>query len=103
MQEVISVKKSEVERMLGSSITDSQFEEALKYAARKQDFIYKREKNPVVLQNWYLAKLTEEYVKSLAFSRFTMDLCRTLRDMEKEHSVKNQSAPTTNHILTGSD
>ena len=48
---------------------------------------------------WYLVKLTEEYVRSLAFSKFTMDLCRTLRDMEKEHSIRNQSAPTDNHIV----
>lgn len=41
----------------------------------------------------------EEYVRSLAFSKFTMDLCRTLRDMEKEHSIRNQSAPTDNHIV----
>lgn len=33
------------------------------------------------------------------FSRFIMDLSRILRDMEKEHSVKDQSAPTDNHIV----
>lgn len=86
------VKKEEVEQLLGSEITDEQFEEALKYAKHKQEYIYQREKRPVVLQHWYLVKLTEEYVRSLALSKFTMDLCRTLRDMEKEHSVKNQSA-----------
>lgn len=53
----------------------------------------------IVLQHWYLVKLTEEYVRSLAFSKFTMDLCRTLQDMEKEHPIINQSAPTNNHIV----
>lgn len=94
------VKKGEVEELLGCVITDEQFDEALDYARRKQKYIYGREHRAVVLQHWYLVKLTEEYVRSLAFSRFTMDLCSALRDMEKEHSVKNQSAPTNNHIVT---
>lgn len=94
------VKKGEVEELLGCVITDEQFDEALDYARRKQKYIYGREHRAVVLQHWYLVKLTEEYVRSLAFSRFTMDLCSTLRDMEKEHSVKNQSAPTDSHIVT---
>ena len=56
-----------------------------------------RESEPL---DWgYLVKLTEEYVRSLAFSKFTMDLCRALRDMEKEHSASCQSAPTDNHIV----
>lgn len=95
------VKKEEVEQLLGSEITDEQFEEALKYAKHKQEYIYQREKRPVVLQHWYLVKLTEEYVRSLAFSKFTMDLCRTLRDMEKEHSALCKSAPTDTHIVAG--
>lgn len=81
MSEVVS--KKEVEELLGCEITTEQFEEALKYAERKQAYIYKREKRPVVLEHWYLVKLTEEYVRSLAFSKFTMDLCSALRDMEK--------------------
>lgn len=93
------VKKEEVEQLLGCRITDEQFEEALEYATRKQAYIYEREHQPVVLQHWYLVQLTEEYVRNLAFSKFTMDFCRVLRDMEKEHSVKDQSAPTDNHIV----
>ncbi len=93
------VKKEEVERLLGCGITDEQFKAALEHARRKQEYIYRREHRAVVLQRGYLVKLTEEYVRRLAFSQFNMDLCRTLRDMEKEHSVKNQSAPTDNHIV----
>ena len=93
------VEKREVEELLGCEITDEQFEEALKYARHKQEYIYQRERRQVVLQHWYLVKLTEEYVRNLAFSKFTMDLCRTLCDMEKEHSIRNQSAPTDNHIV----
>ena len=93
------VKKGEVEELLGCVITDEQFNEALEYARRKQEYICNREHRAVVLQHWYLVKLTEEYVRSLAFSKFTMDLCSALCDMEKEHSVKNQSAPTDNHIV----
>lgn len=93
------VKREEVEELLGCVITDEQFNEALEYAKRKQDYIYKLEHQPVVLQHWYLVKLTEEYVRSLAFSKFTMDLCSFLRDMEKEHPANCQSTPTDNHIV----
>lgn len=93
------VKREEIEELLGFKITDEQFVEALEYADRKQKYIYEQEKRAVVLQHWYLVKLTEEYVRSLAFSKFTMDLCKMLNDMEKEHSVNDQSAPTNNHIV----
>lgn len=96
------IKKEEVEELLGYEITDEQFQEALKYAERKQAYIYGLEKRQAVLQHWYLIKLTEAYVRSLAFSKLTVDLCRALRDMEKEHSVKNQSAPTDIHIVSAS-
>ena len=70
------VEKKEVEQLLGYEITVDQFEAALAHARRMQDYIYEMENRPVVLQHWYLVKLTEEYVRSLAFSKFTMDLCR---------------------------
>lgn len=91
--------KRDVEELLKCSITDEQFDEALKYARHKQEYIYQREQRPVVLQQWYLVKLTEEYVRNLAFSKFTMDLCRNLRDMEKEHPEQDWSAPTSTHIV----
>ncbi len=46
----------------------------------------------MVLQHWYLVKLTEEYVRSLALSKFTMDLCSTLHDMEKVALSSTSSA-----------
>lgn len=98
-ESVEAVRKSEVEELLGCGITDEQFEIALKYAQHKQEYIYQRENRLVVLQHWYLVKLTEEYVRNLAFSKFTMDLCRCLHDMEKEHPVKDQGAPSDNHIV----
>ena len=94
------VKKTEVEELLGCKITDEQFNEALTYAKHKQEYIYQREHRQVVLQHWYLVKLTEEYVRSLAFSKFTMDLCRTLIDMEKECSDKVQNTLKHNHIVS---
>lgn len=97
-----TVKKGEVEELLKSEITDDQFLKALGYAEHKQAYIYRQTKNPVALQHWYLVKLTEEYVRNLAFSKFTMDLCETLRNMEKEHSANCQSAPTDIHIVTAS-
>lgn len=97
MSEVVN--KREVEELLGCVITDEQFNEALEYARRKQEYIYNREQQAVVLQHWYLVELTEEYVRNLAFSKFTMDLCSALRDMEKEHSAICQSTPTDNFVM----
>ncbi len=95
------MEKREVEELLGCSITDSQFEEALVHAKRKQEYIYEHEKNSDVLQHWYLVKLTEEYVRSLAFSKFTVDLCWELRNMEKEHLTHCvKGAPTATHIVS---
>ena len=59
------VEKREVEELLGCEITDEQFEQALKYARHKQEYIYQREQREVVLQHWYLVKLTEEYCKDI--------------------------------------
>lgn len=92
------VEKREVEDLLENQISDDQFNEAYEYAKRKQAYIYSREKRPVVLQHWYLVTLTKEYVQSLAFSHFTMDLCESLRNMEKEH--QNMSGTLhSNHIV----
>ena len=60
------VKRQEVEELLGFAITDEQLQEALECARRKQEYIYQLERRPVVLQHWYLVKLTEEYVRSLS-------------------------------------
>lgn len=95
----MQIKKKEVERLLGCNITDGQFEEALGFATRKQEQLYKHGHKPAVLQPWYLARLTEEYVRALAFSRLTMDICMEFCNMEKEHQTRSQGAPTHNHIV----
>ena len=43
------IRKEEVEELLGYGITDEQFQEALECAKHKQEFIYARDKSPVVL------------------------------------------------------
>lgn len=83
--------KREVEEVLGRKITDEQFIEAFKYAKDKQDYIYKQEKRAAVMQRWYLVKLIEEYVRSLAFSKLTTDLCKKRNDMEKEYPAYNNA------------
>ncbi len=88
------VTREEVEMLLGSSITDSMFGEALSYARRKQAYIYQREGREVVMQRWYLVKLTEEYARNLAFSKFTMDLYRETCNMEKERPENRHSQKT---------
>lgn len=86
------IKKEDVENLLGCCITNTQFAEALEYAVRKQESLYKRKKSPEVLQREYLIKLTEEAVTSLTLSRFTMELYRNLRNMEKEHLARSSGA-----------
>ena len=88
------MEKREVEERLKSCVSDEQFNEALEYAGRKQRYIYESTNNPVVMQHWYLVELTVEYIRSMIFSQLTMDLCRTLQNMEKEHSAKCQSTHT---------
>lgn len=94
-----NISKEQVEKLAGHAISDARFREALECAARKQACAYENEKNPVVLQDWYLAKLTEECVRSLAFSEFTMELYKELRNMEKSACPKDM-ALTYNHIVT---
>jgi len=95
----MEVTKQEVEELLECEITDELFRDALAYAKKKQAYSYQREQRAVIMQHWYLVKLTEECVRALAFSRFTMDLCETLNNIEKERSVNDRSTPTTNYIV----
>ena len=89
------VKKEEVENLLGCHITESQFLEALEYAEKKQKYIYKTTQRKVVLKQWYLIRLTMEYVRNLEFSRMTITLCQELGNMEKEHPNKKGTPCTT--------
>lgn len=95
----MKVTKSEVEELLGCEVSDQLFNDALTYAKKKQQYSYERERRPVILQHWYLVKLTEECVRALAFSKFTMDLCETLNNIEKEHLVNDRSTPVSNYIV----
>lgn len=95
----MEVTKSEVEELLVCEVDEELFRDALAYAKKKQQYSYKREKRPVILQHWYLVKLTEECVRALAFSRFTMDLCETLNNIEKEHLVDDRSTPISTYIV----
>lgn len=93
--------KKEVEELLKCAISDEQYHEALEMAKKKQKYIYEQDNRKCVMEDWYLAILTKEYVVNLAFSRFTMDLCRALNgsNMEKERSAQSTNTPTTNHIV----
>lgn len=95
----MEVTKKEVEELLGYEITDKQFEDGLAYAKKKQAFSYEREKKEVIMQHWYLVKLTEECVRALTFSKFTMDLCEMLNNIEKEHLVNDRSTPISTYIV----
>lgn len=87
----MEISKSDVETLLGFVITEMQYKEALELAKKKQQYIYKNTNRKVVLQSWYLAKLTEEYVRTLSLSKLTTDLCELINyDMKKEHPVKTE-------------
>lgn len=88
------IKKEEVEKLLRGHITESQFLEALGYAERKQAYIYRTTQRKVVLEQWYLVRLTVEYVRNLEFSRLTMELCQKLDNMEKEHQKRKSGTQT---------
>lgn len=88
------MEKREVEELLKCSISDEMYRDALESARRKQQYIYSREHRAVVLQDWYLLQLTMEALIALTFQKFTLDLCETLRNMEKERQINN---PTLLH------
>ena len=88
------MEKKDVEELLKCSISDEMYREALESARRKQRYIFSQEHRVVVLQDWYLLQLTMEAVISLTFQKFTLDLCETLRNMEKERQTND---PTPLH------
>ena len=90
----MEIAKSEVEELLKCEVSNEVFEEALAYAKKKQQYTYETEKRAVIMQHWYLVKLTEECVRALVFSRYTMGLCEMLRNMEKSTRSLDTSAPT---------
>ncbi len=93
------MEKKEVEKRLGRAIPDGLFMEALGYAERKREYIYRQSNNPLVMQPWYLVELVTEHVRRLIFSEATLEICREIRNMEKEHSAKSRSAQMDNHIV----
>lgn len=95
-----NVEKREVEHLLGCRITKEQFEEALVHAKQKQKHLFQKDGNPAMLQDVYLAKLTEEYARGLALSDFTRKLYRISHNMEKEHLTKSRGAQIDNHIVS---
>ena len=98
----MEVRKEEVEKLLGYEISEENFDEALGHAKRKQELLSKIDKRPVIMDHWYLVILIKEYVEICAFSRFTLERCKMLQDMEKERRTNQHGTPTSNHILSAS-
>lgn len=84
----MNIEKSNVEELLGQSITDEMFLIALDYAKAKQQYIFQTTGRDIVLSDWYLEILTKEYVISLEFHRFTASLCRLLSNDEKKAALE---------------
>lgn len=87
----MEVQKKEVEELLHYSISDGLFEKSLRYAKKKQEYIYAQEPRKVVKQHWYLVKLTEEYARSLAFSELTVDCVGNLQIWKKSTRSKTRA------------
>ncbi|MCR5791354.1 MAG: hypothetical protein K6G83_15835 [Lachnospiraceae bacterium] len=92
--------RKEAEKLIGFQITDDAFDRAYIQAECKQMYIYLQTEETMVLEPWYLAQLIAEYVKSNAFSEFTIELSRALSNMEKEHSFQRTERPKALPIVS---
>ena len=92
--------REETEQLLGYQITDAAFKAAYTRAQCKQMRIYQITDNVMVLEQWYLAQLISEYIKSKAFSDFTIELSRRLHNKEKEHSFQRTERPNALPIVS---
>lgn len=90
--------KTAVERNLGRKISDKDFNRALTDAKRKQAFLSDLGYEHVAGED-YLLKLVCEYVNQNSISDFTMELSRTLNNMEKEHSFRRTERPIDTPIV----
>lgn len=72
----MEICKREIEELLGTMVTEEQYQEALECAKNKQAYIFAATGRTVVLQSWYLLRLTEEYIRNLAFSQYTEKVCK---------------------------
>ena len=100
MAEVMNMNRNGSSQTADPVIRNGLLETALEYARRKQLAIYSRSRQPEVLQQWYLAELTAEYMRICALSVVAMNRGKNL-NMEKEHPVR-PGHPSSNHIVTDS-
>lgn len=66
-------------------------------AAMKQQFVFAREHRNVIMSIWYLEMLVLEYVRNLAFSHYTMDLCEVCGN--KRALIKHDKHSQNHFIL----
>ena len=94
--------RENIESELNTALTDEQFEEAYEMAAMKQQFIFAREHRAVIMSLWYLEMLVMEYVRNLAFSHYTMDLCEVCGNKKERSSEQTSTHTTTSYCNTAS-
>lgn len=94
--------RKNIENELNTKLTDEQFEEAYEMAAMKQQFIFAREHRNVIMSIWYLEMLVLEYVRNLAFSHYTMDLCEVCGNKKEHLSNTTSTHKTTLYCSTAS-
>lgn len=90
--------RENIENELNTKLTDEQFEEAYEMAAMKQQFVFAREHRNVIMSIWYLEMLVLEYVRNLAFSHYTMDLCEVCGNKKSTYQTR-QALTKPLHIV----
>ena len=88
------IRKEEVESVLGFEIPNCLFNMAYQDALRKQMHIFYRvDRREVVLQDWYLIKLTVEYVRIILFQIELEERNLAINEKKRTH----QGSPAQPH------
>lgn len=95
--EITEITKQEVERQLGTTITEAIYNRAYERAKRKLARIIEREGDMggERLQPYYLTQLTAEAVREQSFSDFTISLCELLKEADRYIEQKEMPAVET--------
>lgn len=90
----MDVVKSKIEKEFGIKISDQQFLDANKRAKKKLNEVIERFGDGNGQRN------KPDYLADLIYEDMASVILMELLNMEKEHPVNDQSAPTNNHIVT---
>ncbi len=93
--------KKQVELLVGCEVPEDIYTEALILANEKQERLLKREgAQEYEKEEWYLAKLTQEYIQYVCFRDLTIELGRNYK--KKESAALEATHPAHNLMLSDS-